>query len=224
MTDDDLLPGEEGVLAAADAGPQDPGNGDNEDALAEREAVSRLEGLGDEAEPEEGVVPFEAAAAHRRRRNHHRDIPENLGTPVLQSPSHLKLISIGKAVANVTTTLVFTLDLPVNGIRELMGEHAYAVAFGGNYLGEGAIISEAPLKADVENNVIQQVKLKLPRFAEGLDQVETYILPLLPTDGRLDAVLGALAWAWRLNITADLQGDLQLFEPQASLDLTTRAE
>lgn len=167
--------------------------------------------------PETPVTPRQVRSTRKRK------APANLGEPVLVTSGKLKLISVGKGIANVTVTLGFTLDVPID-IRDLLGEHAYAASFDGNYLGNGVFIKDAPLSVDVENNVHQTLKVHLPRFDEGADQIASYIAPLLSDAEAVGQSLLGLDESWRLNINVDVPGELRLFQMQQSFDLVTRAE
>lgn len=197
--------------------PEDP----TADAEAEDDAISRLESAMEETDESAGGESPEPSP--RRRRAKKRPIPENLGEPVLVTSGHLKLVSLGKSIANVTITLGIDLDVPVD-IRGLLGEHAYAASFDGNYLGNGIFIKDAPLSVDVENNVHQKLKIHMPRFDESTDQVAAYVAPLLSDPGALSRALLGLNEGWRLNINVDQPGTLQLFQMQQAFDLTSKAE
>lgn len=157
-------------------------------------------------------------------RRKHRKPPANLDEPVLVIPCRLRNVSVGKSIANVTATLTFAVDSPAD-VREYLGEHAYAVVFGLDYIGNGVQLKDAPLSVDVENNVNQSLKLQLPRWADGgVDQVKEFIAPLLPDPEALNDELLGLSSPWRLNIKVDIEGQLRLHQMQQSFDLTKRAE
>lgn len=219
--DAELLPG----------GPE-PSVDDDEDPT--NQVLARL----DQATPPEGVSNSDAwvepstngtnatepsEPPKPRRKRSRRLPPSNLDEAVVKLPVHMRLISLGKGIANVTATLGFDLDHSVRDLAELMGEHAYAAVFDGNYVGNGVFLKDAPLSVDVENHVNQKLKVNLPRYADGADQITKYITPLLPEDVDLESLLG-LSLSWRLNVNVDFPGTLALHAMQQSFSLTQRAE
>lgn len=148
--------------------------------------------------------------------------PANLGASVLELPVTLRLISLGKPAMNVSATLGFDLDHPSDhDLKDFMGEQAFAARFAGSYLGNGLVIREAPLKASsADNKVTQKLKVVLPRFDQGADQIERYVVPILGID--LEALFG-IDPTWRLNINVNEPGALILYEMQGSFDLVTKA-
>lgn len=150
-------------------------------------------------------------------------LPEGLDEPAGVFGARLVLISLGKPVSNVSTTLTFALDIP-DFDAELMGEHAYTLGFLNGWLGEGAIIKAAPLAADEENNVHQKLTIRLPRYLDGgRDQILLMIAPLLGGKKFVEPLLQQ-EWSWRLNVTTDIPGTLVLYPMQQKFDLTTKAE
>lgn len=196
---------------SADGTNLDDGPGSATAAIAEAE---RLTSEGDEPAPPPQPIT----------RRKHRKPPANLDEPVLVIPCRLRNVSVGKSIANVTATLTFAVDSPAD-VRDYLGEHAYAMVFGLDYLGNGIQLKDAPLSVDVENNVNQSLKVQLPRWADGgVDQVKDFIAPLLPDPLALSDELLGLSSPWRLNVKVDIEGQLKLHQMQQSFDLTKRAE
>lgn len=194
--DTDLLPDDTGLDGPA-----------AEDAHDEGEAIARIESL-----------------PRRLERTRRRKVPEGLAEPAVTVPVHLRTVSLGRPVANVSATLVFVVSIPRDFIG-FMGEHAYAAIFADSFLGEGFTIKEAPPRLDADGNVTQKLKMFLPRWDSSgkIDQITRYIAPLLPDIGALEPLLG-LSVAWRLNVTVDIEGSLSLHPMQESWDLTAKAE
>lgn len=176
-----------------------------------------------EAEAKLDTVTAPVATVTRIRRKGPKP-PAGLGDPIIEFGAKLKVISIGKPIANVNTTLVFDLDIPQPGISELMGEHAYTGVFAGGLLGEGVFIKEAPRKVDSDNRVVEQIKVTLPRFDSAqVDQIERCILPLLGDKDTIAPLLSAFDGSWRLNCPVDIPGVFRLHVMQQSFDLTKQA-
>lgn len=169
----------------------------------------------------EGVTP---AAPHvPKKARAKRKAPTGLGEVVAELVVHLKQVSVGKAISNVTASLSFDVQVPQD-IIELLGEHAYAAVFGGSYLGNGIFLKDVGVSVDTDNHVNQGLKIQLPRYDQGVDQITQYVAPLIPDEEALSPALLALDTGWRLNINVDLDGVLKLHRMQESFDLTKRAE
>jgi hypothetical protein len=152
-----------------------------------------------------------------------RPAPFPLGEPYFVTPATLTNITLGKQVANVTATIALVLHAPYDGFTDLMGEHALAATLGGSYLGNGIRVVDAVLHADVENEIIQKLKLTMPRYDGGIDQLATFVAPFLEDPSIADQLL-AYSGAWRLNLPVKIEGDFALYEPQQRFDLTKRAD
>jgi hypothetical protein len=152
-----------------------------------------------------------------------RPAPFALGEPYFVVPATITNIIIGRSIANVKTTITVALHVPYDGFSELMGEHALAAMFDGSFVGNGISIADATLHADVENAVLQKLKLLMPRYDDGRDQLHTYIAPFLDDPAIIDRLL-SYSGSWRLNLPVGIDGDLALYEPQARFDLTRRAD
>jgi hypothetical protein len=191
---DDLLPGED------------------EGLRTDREAAAKLD-----------QVQAPPATVTKLRRKGPKP-PLNLAEPMIEFGCHMRVVSIGKAIANVSATLNFEMDIPQEGIGELMGEHAYAGVFVGfGFLGEGLFIKQAPLAVDVENRLHQKLQVTLPRFdSANTDQMVRSILPLIG-DPKLLTPLLDLEGPWRLNCQVDIPGTLRFHAMQQSFDLTAKA-
>lgn len=216
--DEELLPGGPEPELPADADPTTAA--EDQHALAVLDSVTPTVPGDAWVEPEQADGKAEPEKPRRKRSR--RLPPANIGESVLDIPVHLRLISMGKGIANITATLVFDLDHSVDGISDLMGEHAYSAVFRSDYLGDGIILKEAPLKVDAENLVKQGLKVTLPRFGAGADQLTAYVVPLLPEDVDLTTLFG-MSLSWRLNIPVDFPGLLSLHPQQASFDLTKKS-
>jgi hypothetical protein len=159
--------------------------------------------------------------------------PASLGDVMLEVGCHLRGVSLGKPVANVTASLTFDLDVP-HDVKALMGEHAYAGVFNEGFVGEGITVKGEATASDPENRITQKVKVAMPRYDSlNRDQITPNILPLIEEEGTsLDGLLQAIGPSWRLNCTVDIPGVLRLHRMQESLmlddgrevDLTKRAE
>lgn len=215
--DDELLPGGPEPELPAEADPS--AVAEDAHALAVLDSVKPTDSGDAWVEPE---AKGEAEPAKPRRKRARRFPPANIGPSVLDIPVHLRLISMGKGIANITATLVFDLDHSVDGIGDLMGEHAYSAVFRSDYLGDGLILKEAPLSVDAENLVKQKLKVTLPRFGAGADQLTAYVVPLLPEEVDLTSLF-EMSLSWRLNIPVDFPGVLSLHPQQASFDLTKKS-
>lgn len=182
--------------------------------------------MNDDGEDASNVMQFNTTEQPPKpeRKRIRRKVPDGLGEAIVTVPAHLRLVSIGRGIANVTCTIAFSLDYPVDMV-EVLGEHAYAAVFRGDYLGNGLFLKEAGLTVDVENHVNQRVKGTIPRFDQGqaIDQIVTYILPLLPEELDISTLL-AMSLPWRLNVQVDFPGQLALHRMQESFDLTSKAE
>ena len=177
-----------------------------------------------ETETEPELLPDEPK---RRRRSTLGTLPPmpamNGADPEASYSVHLRQVSLGKPVSNVSATLTFDLDIPEFDVA-LMGMHAFTLQFLEGFLGDGALIKEAPTKADDENNVHQQLKIRIPRFLnENYDQILACIAPLVGGKKLYEPLFG-LDWSWRLNIPVDIPGELRLYAMQQKFDLTSRAE
>jgi len=189
---------------------------------ADNAAVSRLEEnpAPEEADPEiadSNIVDLPRRSRARTRRRP----PANLAEPLVELGAILRNVSFGKSITNVTGTLGFELDVPAE-LDHLMGEHAYAVVFRGDFLGEGLMLKDVSATTDAENRLKKKFKLTVPRWNNGTDQLERYMEPLLP-DGVVVDGLFELSTSWRLNVTVEIGGRLALHEMQQSFDLTARA-
>ena len=153
----------------------------------------------------------------------HIEPPFELGDPFFTVPAHVKNISLGRPVSNVTATLSVALDYPWDGFTDLMGEHALAAVFGDSFLGNGIRVLDVALHTDVENEVTQRVKLSMPRYDDGKDQLAAYVAPLLEDPSVIDRLLN-YAGPWRLNLPVNIEGSFSLYEPQERFDLTARAD
>ncbi len=167
----------------------------------------------------------ETAAVERLEREPRQQIepPFPLGTACFSLPAHVRNISLGRPVSNVTATLSVALDVPFDGFTDLMGEHALAAMFAGSFLGNGIRVLDAALHADVENEVTQRVKLSMPRYDDGKDQLAAYVAPLLEDPSVIDRLLN-YAGPWRLNLPVNIEGEFALYEPQQRFDLTRRTD
>ena len=200
--------------------------GTDDDATGE--AIGRITSVEAPSPPDEDVLPGEEETAPtpiaRKRKKKYR-VPGNLEEPVLRLPVTLKLVSFGKGVANVTATLTFAIPQRNTEIIDLLGAHAYAASFAGTYLGNGVFLKDVPFTVSGdENEVHQSLKVTLPRWESGADQLATYIAALISKPSAISEDLLALDETWRLNINVDEEGDLALYQMQQSFDLTKKAD
>ena len=158
--------------------------------------------------------------------------PASLGEVMLEVGCHLRNVSFGKPVANVTASLTADLDVPQD-VKMLMGEHAYVGVLNEGMLGEGLLIKGDVTASDPENRVTQKIKMTMPRYdQQNRDQITPNLLPLIGDAEILDGLLQGIEGTWRLNCTVDIPGVLRLHRMQESLmlddgrevDLTKRAE
>ncbi len=188
------------------------------------EVIVDLDALGsdDDVDPEIEASSIVDAPKKSRSRSRRRP-PSNLAEPVISVPVILRNISFGKGIANVTATLGFELGAPED-MSAYMGQQAFAVVFRKDYLGEGLTVTAEASKNDPDLNVRKTFKLQIPRWANGIDQLEKYIAPLL-TDDAAESMIGlfGLSTAWRLNVGVEIGGTLSLHAQQESLGLTERA-
>ena len=152
-----------------------------------------------------------------------RPAPFDLGDPFFRIHATITNISLGKPVSNVSASFAVALAYPYDGFTDLMGEHALAAMFGGSFLGNGIIVRDVALHADVENDVVQKIKLVMPRYDDGKDQLAAYVAPFLDDPAIMDRLLN-YAGAWRLNLPVKIEGELALYEPQERFDLTRKAD
>lgn len=184
------------------------------------DAISRIEAATGATSGEgKDVVPT-PTAIRAPKRPKLPQLPANLDAPEMVFPVKLKLVSIGKAIANVTATLNFDVPMPQD-FRDVLGEHAYTVAFLGGFLGEGIQIKKAPISVDAENRTIQTLTVQVPRFLnEHTDQLLLSIAPLIGGKKFIEDLF-ALDWPWRLNIPVDIEGEIGFYAMQQSLALTS---
>jgi hypothetical protein len=197
---------------------------DGVDVEAEDDAISRMEAVAGGTSGEDPDAEYAPAneAPKKSRARSRRKPPANLDAPVLEAAVILRLISFGKSITNVTATLGFELGAPTD-MSEFMGEQAFAATFRGDYLGEGLTVRSEATSVDADNSIKRAFKVMLPRWNNGMDQLATYIAPLLPDDVTIDGLLG-LSTAWRLNVTVEMGGVFALHAMQQSFDLTKKAE
>lgn len=182
------------------------------------DAISRIEAATG-ATSGEGKAPA-PTAIRAPKRPKLPQLPANLDMPEMAFPVKLKMVSLGKPVANVSATLNFEVPIPQD-FRDVLGEHAYTVAFLGGFLGEGVQIKKAPISVDAENRTVQTLTVQVPRFLN--EQTDQLLLSIAPLIGGKKFVedLFALDWPWRLNINVDIEGEIAFFAMQQSLALTS---
>ena len=102
-------------------------------------------------------------------------------------------------------TLAFEIDsLDVVKVLPLIGETAYAVAFGGVYFGDGATVKASATRRDAENNSHSKVELVIPEVGTAGSQIDIYA-------SKAPSMVGE-------------SGNLEFVEMQMRFDLTKKAD
>lgn len=185
-------------------------------AIAEAERIAS-----DAAESNQGAPA--SLEGQKLRRTRRRKPPMELGEALVVIPVTLTNIAVSHPIANITVSLKFKTDRLIDA-RPIGGMQTFALVFGKSFIGTGYILAGAPMTWDNQRDGHQTFDVKMPRFAEGIDQVAEYIAPLVSEPLSILGLL-ALNESFTINITASQEGSLafHLASEQTSLDLTGRA-